>query len=85
MLDRLALYVTADAFENSLLLARMSAAETEEHWDGAAGAYADLAPGTYPHLVAHPSVIAQATPEERFRVGLDALLDGIEAVLDPPR
>jgi AcrR family transcriptional regulator len=81
MLDRLSLYVTADAFENSLFLARMTTQEAHEYWNSVASTYGNLEPATYPHLVAHASVITQATPEERFAVGLDTILDGIGAAL----
>lgn len=78
-LDRLSLYVTADAFETSLQRAQMSDREAARHWRAVAEAYAQLDPAAFPQLVAHADVISRAAAEERFAAGLAMLLDGIAA------
>lgn len=81
MLDRLSLYVTADAFENSLYRARRSEQESDAYWNGVAQTYAELDPAQYPQLVRHATDLTQPTPDQRFAVGLDTILDGIERAL----
>jgi AcrR family transcriptional regulator len=79
MLDRLSLYVTADAFELALYSARMSVAEASEHWAQVSESYAELDADAYPQLVAHAAALTRPDPDERFEAGFQALLDGIEA------
>ena len=82
MLDRLSLYVTADAFELALYSARMSVAEAGQHWAQVSESYADLDAHAYPQLVAHAAALTRPDPDERFEAGFRALLDGIEAEVE---
>ncbi|ADG88216.1 TetR/AcrR family transcriptional regulator [Thermobispora bispora] len=85
-LDRLSLYVVGDAYEASLHHARMRAAgftdkrEYFESWIGQIKSYyRALPPERFPHLTKHVDDLVDAGGEERFRYGLELILDGIEA------
>ncbi|SEG28769.1 regulatory protein, tetR family [Nonomuraea solani] len=85
-MDRLSLYLVGDAYEGSLHYARMRAAgltdrrEYFESFIGQIAAYYRALPrDRFPHVSGHVDDLIDADGEERFRYGLDLLLDGIEA------
>lgn len=85
-LDRLSLYIVGDAYEASLHYTRMRAAgftdkrEYFESWVGQIMTYyRALPPEQFPHVTKHVDDLVDAGGEERFRYGLDLILDGIEA------
>jgi AcrR family transcriptional regulator len=82
--DRIALYVVGDAYEGSLHWARMRASglEPQEYFERFVGQIADyyrkLPPERFPHLSAFVDDLIADDGEDRFRYGLELLLDGIE-------
>ena len=85
-LDRLSLYIVGDAYEGSVLYARMQAAgftdkqEYFKSWMAQITAYyRALPPERFPHVTKYVDDLVDAGGEERFRYGLDRMLDGIEA------
>ncbi|MEQ4721410.1 TetR/AcrR family transcriptional regulator C-terminal domain-containing protein [Nonomuraea sp. B19D2] len=85
-MDRLSLYITGDAYEGSLHWARMRAAgldspqEYFEHFVGQiAGYYRALPPERFPHIQKFVDELIADDGEDRFRYGLELILDGIEA------
>ncbi|NUR92724.1 MAG: TetR/AcrR family transcriptional regulator [Nonomuraea sp.] len=83
-LDRLSLYLVGDAFEGSVHIGRMRSsgiASPEEYFGFFTGQiveyYRNLPPGRFPHLVKHMDDLIEADSEERFRFGLELMLDGI--------
>ncbi|GGS86009.1 transcriptional regulator [Planobispora rosea] len=83
MVDRLALYVCADAFEGSLyyLRQRGSGKELEEFLEEVFGQIGDfyraLPADRFPTLVAHVDDLVAADDRERFEFGLDLMLRGL--------
>lgn len=85
-MDRLSLYIVGDAYEASLHYARMRAAgmdDPEEYFESfvaqIAGYYRAIPPERFPYLVRHVDDLIADDGEQRFRYGLDLILDGIEA------
>ncbi|MEU6710489.1 TetR/AcrR family transcriptional regulator [Nonomuraea sp. NPDC046802] len=85
-MDRLSLYVVGDAYESSLHYARMRAAgvtDAEQYFASYIGQiaayYRSLPPGRFPHVSKHVDDLIADDGEQRFRYGLELLLDGIEA------
>ncbi|MEV4805140.1 TetR/AcrR family transcriptional regulator C-terminal domain-containing protein [Nonomuraea sp. NPDC049421] len=85
-LDRLSLYIAGDAYEGSLHYARMRAAgydNREDYFnafvDQITTYYRALPAEQFPHVTKHIDDLVDAEGEERFRYGLDLMLDGIEA------
>ncbi|MBG0831001.1 TetR/AcrR family transcriptional regulator C-terminal domain-containing protein [Planomonospora sp. ID67723] len=83
MVDRLGLYVCADAFESSLYMNRQrtSGKDVEsflEETFGQIGAfYRALPADRFPTLVAHVDDLVAADDRERFEFGLDLMLRGL--------
>lgn len=84
--DRLSLYIVGDAYEGSLHWARMRAAgltDPGEYFEAFAGQIADyyrtLPVARFPHLREFIDDLIAGDGEDRFRYGLELLLDGIEA------
>jgi hypothetical protein len=87
-MDRLSLYIVGDAYEGSLHYARMRAAglkSREEYFESFVGQIADyyrrLPSKRFPHLQRFVDDLVADDGEERFRYGLELLLDGMEARL----
>ncbi|MFI9590305.1 TetR/AcrR family transcriptional regulator C-terminal domain-containing protein [Nonomuraea sp. NPDC052265] len=85
-LDRLSLYIIGDAYEGSVHTSRLRASDMsspEEYFVSFATQIADyyraLPRDRFPYLVEHIDDLVAADGEERFRYGLDLLLDGIES------
>ncbi|MEV4106063.1 TetR/AcrR family transcriptional regulator [Nonomuraea sp. NPDC049695] len=85
-MDRIHLYVTGDAYEGSLHYTRMRAAgldDPREYFEHFARQLADyyraLPSERFPHIQKFVDDLIADDGEERFRYGLELLLDGIEA------
>ncbi|MEU5864178.1 TetR/AcrR family transcriptional regulator [Nonomuraea sp. NPDC047529] len=85
-LDRLSLYLIGDAYEGSVHISRLRASDMstpEEYFTAFATQIADyyraLPRDRFPYLVEHIDDLIAADGEERFRYGLELLLDGIES------
>ncbi|NUP00942.1 MAG: TetR/AcrR family transcriptional regulator [Nonomuraea sp.] len=83
-LDRLSLYLVGDAYEGSVHITRMRTSgmtSPKEYFASFAGQIADyyrtLPPERFPHMVEHIDDLIAADGEDRFRFGLELLLDGI--------
>ncbi|GAA0944923.1 TetR/AcrR family transcriptional regulator [Nonomuraea longicatena] len=86
--DRLALYITADAFEGSQHFARMRAAGVtdpgaymEEFATRIADYYRTLPADRFPHLTGYVEEMTAGDGDARFEFGLDLLITGMEARL----
>jgi AcrR family transcriptional regulator len=90
LIDRLALYIGADAFEGWLMSKKFAAAagsdgrSTYEHgqdWiDGVRTYFASLPRERYPHLVDNVAVMTNGGSEERFEFGIELMLEGVAAM-----
>lgn len=84
-LDRLALYITADAYETSLWnVALRESGQTLEEFvhatiGGIAAYFASLPPEHFPNTVGHVEALTSGDGAERFLFGLDLILDGLAA------
>ncbi|BCJ44000.1 transcriptional regulator [Actinoplanes ianthinogenes] len=82
-IERIFLYVTADAYENSIWRARkrhlnQSKDEAEQQVKAELKEYfADLPDERFPYLRANPDAMTSGTVQERFEWGLDLLIDGL--------
>lgn len=79
-LDRLALYIAADAYEGSLL-AKVQAASgkpfdefVEEYFSGIREFYENLPPERFPNITAHVPELMGGDGEDRFDFGLEMLI-----------
>ncbi|MEV0383784.1 TetR/AcrR family transcriptional regulator C-terminal domain-containing protein [Nonomuraea sp. NPDC050643] len=86
VMDRLSLYLVGDAYEGSLHYARMRAAgmsDRREYFESfvgqIAGYYRALPSERFPHVSKYVDDLIADDGEERFRYGLELLLDGVEA------
>lgn len=85
-MDRLSLYIVGDAYEGSLHYARMRAAglsDKREYFESfvnqISSYYRALPSERFPHVSKYVDDLVADDGEERFRYGLDLMLDGIEA------
>lgn len=77
--DRLMLYTVADVYEGWQRSQRRDEAEVTAWLGEFEGYLAGLPEERFPHLRAHARELVAPDPEERFRVGLDLMLAGVEA------
>jgi AcrR family transcriptional regulator len=91
-LDRIFLYITADAYELSVWRGHVSAAGTDKetflrHLSADLTAYyAELPEDSYPHLRRHAAELAGNTEgSDRFEFGLDLLVGGLAQHATTPR
>ncbi|RZS44382.1 TetR family transcriptional regulator [Herbihabitans rhizosphaerae] len=88
-IDRIALYIAADAYEGSLHLAkqRASGKSVQEYTDEFVGQlrdyYASLPEDRFPLTVGSVGQMTAGSSDERFEYGLDLLVDGLAARSDP--
>lgn len=88
-MDRLALYIAADAYEGWLLQRRFGGTVEEaeergkEHVDQVAGFFAALPPERFPTLTAHLDEIMAGDGRERFRHGIEMFIAGIASQVAP--
>ncbi|MEU7904017.1 TetR/AcrR family transcriptional regulator [Actinoplanes sp. NPDC049118] len=81
-LDRLFLYIVADAYENSLHMQNLrEGQDTREYFEGfvtqLADFYGDLPADRFPNIRAHAKTLTSGSGDERFEFGLDMLVDGL--------
>ncbi|BCY05279.1 TetR/AcrR family transcriptional regulator [Actinoplanes sp. L3-i22] len=88
-IERIFLYVTADAYENSIWRAQMrhlklTEAQAEQHVKTELKEhFAELPDDRFPYLRAHPDAMTSGTVQERFEWGLDLLIAGLTGFLKP--
>ncbi|MFC7545344.1 TetR/AcrR family transcriptional regulator [Plantactinospora sp. GCM10030261] len=76
VVDRLSLYVTADALD--VARRRLSAASGTERWNQVAEYYRALPEQRFPHTVAVLGELFAGDEADRFAAGLDIFLDGLD-------
>ncbi|MCO8273421.1 TetR/AcrR family transcriptional regulator [Actinoplanes sp. TRM 88003] len=81
-LDRIFLYITADAYEFSIWRRQAAGAAKQTFVDSISDRYLGylrrLPPADYPNLVAHADDLVGGGPEARFDLGLELLVDGLD-------
>lgn len=84
-LDRIFLYLVADAYEGSLWRsgapegAQLDDEALIEHFTGGLRTFfRELPADTFPHLREHATAMTSGGPGDRFRFGLDLLVDGLD-------
>jgi AcrR family transcriptional regulator len=89
-MERIFLYVNADAFEGALYDAKVRASgrPTEEYMADLFGQLADyfraLPPARFPHLAGHADEIVSGHDDERFEFGLGLIVDGLARYVGNP-
>ncbi|WP_436524446.1 TetR/AcrR family transcriptional regulator [Actinoplanes sp. HUAS TT8] len=84
-IERIFLYVTADAYENSIWRAQLRHHQQPEGVMEAQvkaelkAYFAELPEDRFPYLRAHPDAMTSGTVQERFEWGLDLLINGLAA------
>jgi AcrR family transcriptional regulator len=80
VLDRLFLYITADAYEYSIWGAQMreNATFITQLSEDLVAYFEQLPAETYPNLQKHGRAMVGGGPESRFEFGLDMLIDGLD-------
>jgi AcrR family transcriptional regulator len=80
VLDRLFLYITADAYEYSIWGAQMreNATFITQLSEDLVAYFEQLPADTYPNLQKHGRAMVGGGPESRFEFGLDMLIDGLD-------
>jgi AcrR family transcriptional regulator len=82
-MDRLALYIAADAYEGWLLQRRFGGTTDEaeargrEYFDQVSGFFAALPRDQFPTLTGHLDEVMAGEGHERFRAGIDLFIAGI--------
>jgi AcrR family transcriptional regulator len=81
-LDRLFLYIVADAYENSLHQQNLREGEsTREYFDGFVAQlteyYENLPADRFPHMRANAKILTSGDGDERFEFGLDMIVYGL--------
>jgi AcrR family transcriptional regulator len=81
-LDRLFLYIVADAYENSLYKQNLQNGQSiGEYFEGfveqLTDYYTQLPADRFPHIRANAKVLTTGSGDERFEFGLDMLIDGL--------
>jgi AcrR family transcriptional regulator len=83
-LDRIFLYITADAYEMSIWRTEITTAGADKTtfldqlFTDLRDYYAQLPTETYPHLQKHAADLVTGDGGDRFEFGLDLLIDGLE-------
>jgi AcrR family transcriptional regulator len=80
-LDRLFLYMVADAYESSLLTQSVPGGSAQEYFDAFTRQFTDylenLPAERFPNLRAHARLMTSGEQGDRFEFGLDLLIDGV--------
>ncbi|MBB5873240.1 AcrR family transcriptional regulator [Allocatelliglobosispora scoriae] len=83
--DRIALYISADAYENALWRGRYEGRAAEEFFAEEIGQitefYRNLPPGEFPHLTANVDFLTSGDGDERFAFGMQMLIRALETHL----
>jgi AcrR family transcriptional regulator len=89
-LDRIFLYITADAYENSIWRGEIVAAGTDKETfldqlsADLHAYYVELPEETYPHLRAHAAeLVGNTEGPDRFEFGLDLIVGGLDRYVTP--
>jgi AcrR family transcriptional regulator len=88
-LDRIFLYIVADAYENSLYRDRIGssteevAAYFDDFTEQLATYYEQLPADRFPHLREHARALVGGDGDQRFEFGLDMLIDGLARYVTP--
>jgi AcrR family transcriptional regulator len=78
-MDRIFLYITADAYESSLWRAGSGGdAFAEELTDDLVGFFEQIDGALYPHIREHARTMVSGGGTERFELGLELLVDGLD-------
>jgi AcrR family transcriptional regulator len=86
--DRLSLYITADAYEGALIMSSndLYAPGARERFNERLAQihdyYKSLPPDRFPALTTHADVLIEADSDERFRFGLDMLIRSLETYVE---
>lgn len=88
-LDRLFLYIVADAYENSLHMQNLQdGTSIREYFDDfvtqLTDYYSKLPADRFPNIRANAKILTTGTGDERFEFGLDMLVDGLARYVDRP-
>jgi AcrR family transcriptional regulator len=86
-LDRIFLYIVADAFEASLHLQNLRDGQDTRHYFDSfitqlGDYYGSLPADRFPNIRAHAKTLTTGSGEERFEFGLDMLVDGLARYVD---
>jgi len=89
-LDRLFLYMVADAYESSLHMQRVSGGRTtREYFDEFVNQltdyYENLPADRFPNIRANARVLTSGDGDQRFNFGLDLLIDGLGRYIENER
>ncbi|GAA1398153.1 TetR/AcrR family transcriptional regulator [Catellatospora coxensis] len=85
--DRIALYISADAYEGSLYQSRQRASGkpvdefVADFFGQVHDYYRTLPPARFPYLYEHADVLVQGDGEVRFEFGLELLISGLDRFL----
>lgn len=87
-LDRLFLYIVADAYENSLHLEHLKEGEdVRQYFEGFSTQltdyYLSLPADRFPNIRANAKILTSGDGDERFAFGLDMLVDGLARYATP--
>jgi AcrR family transcriptional regulator len=81
--DRLALYIDADAFEGTMYVARSKEGWDMETYFGQIRAYfAGLPPERFPNIVSMVDTLMAGGDDERFEFGLDLIVRGLASYVE---
>lgn len=80
--DNLFKYVTADAFEESVHLARGEPGELE-YYEQIRDYFLSLPPGRFPHITALGEALFDGDAVDRFAFGLDLMIRGLQTYAEP--
>jgi hypothetical protein len=89
-LDRLALYIAADAFEGSILFKRHQDSGlpydefVEHYFGGVRDFYLSLPPEQFPTLTSHLGELMGGDGDERFEFGLDMIIRSLSTYRQDP-
>ena len=76
--DAMSLYLTGTAIERGVFEERdWSEEQIQAHYDGVVRTFADLSPETHPNLVALIPFLSAGDGDERFRFGVQVLINGL--------
>lgn len=88
-LDRIFLYMTADAYELSIWRSQVVAAGSdkdtylEQLTSDLHAYYLELPPETYPYLTKHAATLVAGAGDDRFEFGLDLIVEGLARFVTP--
>ena len=85
VLDRLFLYIVADAFEYSIWRDEVTGTEAVEQLSNDMRAYFEQLPDEhFPNIRRYAGALVSGDTEDRFEFGLDLLIDGLDRYISTP-